>query len=408
MAKAVEFETSSELKRLFSAELDAWRKRHRLSLDILSRRCGVSQSYLAHIGRYGRIPSKPVLILLAINFEMTEPESLFRAAGIKEPWPFDDSVALNRKEEQPDGLLSVKLDMGGFVDAIRAMVRTELRPRTLHTLLGGRPLRIGVNPTQPWFFEKTAAGELSLSQGIAGELYRMLQSSLQCEIETIVTPFSRYIDKLSAGEIDIYGPMMSSPHSRSNILFSLPVQRLGLSALFRERPCQGLTELTVPTSIDELIHGEYRIAVIRDSRAHLVANTHLKRSDHELLICTSDEEAVERITLKGVARPAHLFLCNSVLAHYVHAEHHEHLKLIFASPETIIDMCDNVFAIRPDWADALPALNDAIRFIMSGGGLRERIESLIGERFKGLIEVPSYSEHQQLRRFNAPPAKWVA
>ncbi len=408
MAKAVEFETSSELKRLFSAELDAWRKRHRLSLDILSRRCGVSQSYLAHIGRYGRIPSRPVLILLAINFEMTEPESLFRAAGIKEPWPFEGSVALNRKEEQPEGLLSVKLDMGGFVDAIRAMVRTELRPRTLHALLGGRPLRIGVNPTQPWLFEKTATGEISLSHGIAAELYRMLQSSLQCEIETIVTPFSRYIDKLSASEIDIYGPMMSSPHSRSNILFSLPVHRLGMSILFRERPSQGLTELTAPTSIDELIDGEYRIAVIRDSRAHLVANTHLKRSDHELLICTSDEEAVERITLKGVARPAHLFLCNSVLAHYVHAEHHEHLKLIFASPETIIDMCDNAFAIRPDWADALPALNDAIRFIMSGGGLRERIESLIGERFKGLIEVPSYSEHQQLRRFNAPPAKWVA
>jgi transcriptional regulator with XRE-family HTH domain len=394
MAKALEFETSTELKRLFNAELDAWRKRFKLSLDDLSRRCGVSQSYLAHIGRYGRVPSKPVLILLAINFEISDPAALFRAAGIKEPWPFEGAVTLAAQEKQSEGFLSVKLDMGGFVDAIRSVVRAELKPRTLHTLLGGRPLRIGANPTQSWLFGKTATGDISLTDGIAADLYHMLQSSLQCEIETILTPFSRYIDKLSTGEIDIYGPMMSSPHSRSNIIFSLPVHRLGMSMLFRERPSQGLPELPPPTTIDELITGQYRIAVIRDSRAHLVANTHLKRSDHELLICTTDDEAVDRITLKGVARPAHVFLCNSVLAHHIHAQHREHLKLIFASPETIIDMCDNAFAIRPDWADALPAVNDAIRFIMSGGGLRERMESLIGERFKGLIELPSYSQNE--------------
>jgi hypothetical protein len=408
MPKTLEFETSSELKRIFNTELEQWRRKHRLSLDALSRRCGVSQSYLAHIGRYGRIPSKPVLILLALNFEMVEPETLFRASGIKDPWPFEGPLSLTRKEEQDGGFLSVKLDMGGFVDAIRSVVRTELKPRTLHTLLGGRPLKIGVNPTQPWLFGKTPTGELSLTQGIAAELYRMLQSSLQCEIETIITPFPRYIDKLSTGEIDIYGPMMSSPHARSNILFSLPVHRLGMSVLFRERPCQGLPELAPPTGIDDLMNGEYRIAVMRDSRAHLVANTHLKRSDSDLLLCTSDEEAIDRIILKGVARPAHIFLCNSVLAHYIHAEHRDHLKLIFASPESIIDMCDNAFAVRPDWADALPAINNAIRFIMSGGGLREQMENLLGERFKGLVELPAYADSRGERRFDSGREKRVA
>jgi hypothetical protein len=408
MPKTLEFETSSELKRIFNTELDGWRRKHRLSLDALSRRCGVSQSYLAHIGRYGRIPSKPVLILLALNFEMADPHSLFRASGLKDPWPFEGPLSLSRKEEQGEGFLSVKLDMGGFVDAIRSVVRTELKPRTLHTLLGGRPLKIGVNPTQPWLFDRTPAGELSLTQGIAADLFRMLQSSLQCEIETIITPFPRYIDKLSTGEIDIYGPMMSSPHARSNILFSLPVHRLGMSVLFRERSSQGLPELAPPTSIEDLINAEYRIAVIRDSRAHLVANTHLKRSDSELLLCTSDEEAIDRITLKGVARPAHIFLCNSVLAHHIHAEHQDHLKLIFASPETLIDMCDNSFAIRPDWADALPAINNAIRFIMSGGGLREQMENLLGKRFKGLVELPTYAGSRAERRFDGGRDKRVA
>lgn len=409
MPKALEFETSSELKRIFNTELDQWRRKHRLSLDALSRRCGVSQSYLAHIGRYGRIPSKPVLTLLALNFEMIDPETLFRAAGVKDPWPFEGSLALVRKAEQEDGgFLSVKLDMGGFVDAIRSVVRTELKPRNLHTLLGGRPLKIGVNPTQPWLFGKTPTGELSLTQGIAAELFRMLQSSLQCEIETIITPFPRYIDKLSTGEIDIYGPMMSSPHARSNILFSLPVHRLGMSVLFRERPCQGLVALTPPTSIDDLMNGDYRMAVIRDSRAHLVANTHLKRSDSDLLLCTSDEEAIDRITLKGVARPAHIFLCNSVLAHYIHGEHRDHLKLLFASPGSVIDMSDNAFAIRPDWADALPTINNAIRFIMSGGGLREQMENVLGERFKGLVELPAYADSRGERRFDSGRDKRVA
>ncbi len=408
MPKTVEFETSPELKRIFNAELEGWRRKHRLSLDALSRRCGVSQSYLAHIGRYGRIPSKPVLILLALNFEMAAPETLFRAAGVKDSWPFEGALSLSQKEDRGEGFLSVKMDMGGFVDAIRSVVRTELKPRTLHTLLAGRPLKIGVNPTQPWLFDRTASGELCLTQGIAADLYRMLQSSLQCEVETLIIPFPRYIDKLSTGEIDIYGPMMSSPHARSNILFSLPVHRLGMSVLFRERPCQGLPQLAPPTSIDDLMNNEYRIAVMRDSRAHLVANTHLRRADGELLLCTSDEEAIDRITLKGVARPAHIFLCNSVLAHYVHAEHRDHLKLVFASPETLIDMCDNAFAVRPDWADALPAINNAIRFIISGGGLWEQMENLLGARFKGLIELPAYANGRAERRFDGGGGKRVA
>jgi len=111
MAKNVDFETSTELKRLFSQELDAWCSKHRRGVDELSARCGVSRSYLAHIGRYGRIPSKPVLILLALNFEMTDPLALFRAARVNEPWPFDKATGISQAQSARDGFLSIKLDM---------------------------------------------------------------------------------------------------------------------------------------------------------------------------------------------------------------------------------------------------------------------------------------------------------
>jgi hypothetical protein len=298
--------------------------------------------------------------------------------------------------------------MGGFVDAIRSVVRSELKPRSLHSLLGGRALRLGVNPTQRWLFQQNADGTIDFSKGLASELYSMLSSALQCEVETIITPFSRYNDKLLTGEIDLYGPMMSSPRSRSNILFSLPVHRLGLSALFRTRACQALPELAPPLTIDDLIHGSYQIAVMRDSRAHLVATTRLRRSDQDLLLCSTDEEAIERITLKGIARPAHLFLCNSLLSLHILSQHQENMQLVFGTPQTLLDMCDNAFAVRPDWSDALPAINEAIRFIMSSGGLRERMHSLTQGQFKGLIELPTYGEAPQRRRSEATPDKHVA
>ena len=109
MSQRTEFESSPDLKRLFLRELELWRRATHLGLADLSHRCGVSPSYLAHIGRYGRIPSKPVLILLALNFGLQNPRELFESAKLSDEWPFDapQFMILN---------VAVGGDLGGAVD----------------------------------------------------------------------------------------------------------------------------------------------------------------------------------------------------------------------------------------------------------------------------------------------------
>ena len=133
MTKKDEFQTSTELKRLFLRELDLWRKRHGLGVADLSARCGVSPSYLAHIGRYGRVPSKPVLILLALNFETSDPAALFRAANLDTSWPYDGGThGITKREEHAREFLTVKFDVQSFMDSLTQAIREEIRPRKVH------------------------------------------------------------------------------------------------------------------------------------------------------------------------------------------------------------------------------------------------------------------------------------
>ncbi len=111
---------------LFVKELKLWSARHGLGVKELASRCGVSPSYLAHIGRYGRIPSKPIILLLALNFEMREPELLLKAAGIHDAWPFNVGTRLSESCAEDDpGFLSVKLDMNGLVEALTGAMRNR-------------------------------------------------------------------------------------------------------------------------------------------------------------------------------------------------------------------------------------------------------------------------------------------
>lgn len=129
MTKRINFQTSGELKRLFLRELELWRKRHGLSLADLSARCGVSPSYLAHVGRYGRVPSKPVLILLALNFELADPGALFQAAHVDTTWPFEGTgQSITRKEANTREFLTVKFDVQGFMESVTQAIRAEIRP----------------------------------------------------------------------------------------------------------------------------------------------------------------------------------------------------------------------------------------------------------------------------------------
>ena len=382
---------SRELKILFHELYGAWSKRNRAGLDELAKRCGVTPSYLAHIRRYGRIPGKPVLLLLALNFELRDPMQLFRAAGINEPWPFDPGVGLGKRNPEEDSFFTLRFDLDRFATVIRDVVRTELKPRNFRDVLAGRALRVGMNPTQQWLFEP---GEAPDSAAFFPHFCEMLQASLQCKIETQVVDFPDYVGELLSGRIDIYGPMMSAPGFAHNIPFTIPLHRMGVSALMRRRPTTGMEELPPPSDVDDIMRGKYIIAVVRNSRPHLLANTRFNRSDSSLVICESDDEAIDRVMLKGVKKPAHLFLCNSVMAHQVRSEHPRELELLFAAQDTFLDLADNSLAVRPDWPELVAILNDSLRFLFGSGGLASQLNRTIIKRVPGLLEVPAAVEEK--------------
>jgi hypothetical protein len=393
MGKNVDFETSSELKRLFNHELDAWCTRHRLGLEELSARCGVSRSYLAHIGRYGRIPSKPVLLLLALNFGMKDPSTLLNAARLNEPWPFERGMGIHAPETPSNGFLNVKLDMDGFVDAIKSVVREQIRPKTIREILGDRPLRIGLNTIHPWMFGTTASGAVDTTKGLMPELCSSLGNSLGCAVLTKALPYSHHPEALRRGEIDLFGPMLSMPEGPSGSFFSIPINRLGVSALMRIRTTPGFPELPPPLRFDQLKDTSYAIAVVRHSRAHILASMRLNRSDESLLLCESVDEALDRLLLRGVGKPAHLFICTTITAHRHFKQYPTEVKPAFDTPSTLIELADNTFAIRPDWAEAVPMINQALHFVLHSVGLAQRAEELASQH----LLPPSSSENPEVQ-----------
>lgn len=385
MATKPEFETSVELKRLFMRELDSWRKRTRLGLGELSQHCGVSPSYLAHVGRYGRIPSKPVLLLLALNFGMSRPQEILSAARVQEPWPFDSPLGLAPLEDPSQGLLTVNLNMKGLVDAIVGALRSEHSPKSLLELLAGRPLRLGLNPLQHWLF--AVPGDHS--RGLLPDLCAALGSTLQCNVETQLTQFDRYVEQLCCGEIDIFGPLLARPKCPAKILFTIATHKMGISVLRRLRVIPNLPVLDPPRHLDDLISRPYEIAVFKDSRAHLFALTALKRAESSVIVCSSEEEAVERLLLKGISRPAHLFLTSAMFAARAALEHPESVEALFVEQGTALEMADNSFAVRPDWGSVVSELNDGIRRAMEASNFSGRLQLLIDAGLQGRLEALS-------------------
>lgn len=386
MKQHPEFETSAELKRIFVRELDAWHKQSHLGLQELSQRCGVSQSYLAHVGRYGRIPSKPVLLLLALNFGMAKPEELLRAASETDTWPFDGALRLATRDSPEEGFLSVKLNMRGLLDAIQGAIRSEAHPKSLTQLLAGRPLRIGLNFTQPWLFGRLKDGSPDSETGAVPELCRLLSHYLGCEVETIATPFDRYVERLCRGDIDLFGPLLVSPFCPSHIKFTLPTHRMGLSLLMRLRPTSGLAPLEPPSSLEDLLNRRYALAALKDSRAHHFCVTRLKRSEDSVIVCSSVEEALDRVLLRGVPRPAHLFVTNAMFAIQQAREHAGSLAPLFANPGHLLEMSDNAFAVRPEWTDALGEINAAVKSAAGSTGFQTAIQTVVSNEAEGLME----------------------
>lgn len=385
----VEFQRSKELKHLFKEHFELWRKKHSGGLEELARRCGVSASYLGHVGRYGRIPGKPVLILLAFNFELENPQIFFDAAGLKEPWPFDPRIRLLEADDKNAGFLSLKVDMQGFTSAIREIVRSEIRPRTVSDLSRGRPIRTGFNINQAWLFEEDLARGIVPDRGLFPELFDMLAIAVRSKFEIEGVHHGDYLERMANGELDVYGPVYALPERLGSAQYTIPFCRIGMSALFRKRKGAKLEELPTPQSLDDLKDPRYEIAVLRGAVSHHFANTRLQRPDSSLILCEGAEEAYERILLTGLKRPAHLVITDSVNALTYHKVHSKDFDVLFASKGEVLGSYENSIAVRPDWPELVGVLNETIRFLIRQGTLNDLFRKWLSPELQGVVEVPA-------------------
>ena len=378
------FERSVELKRIFNRELEIWRKKHGGGLEDLAAVCGVSPAYLAHVKRYGRVPGKPVLILLALHFELKTPEVLFHAAGINEPFPFPHGVCIQELKSLQSELFTISLNSEALAGSIRAAIREELHGAPESDFSYGGTIRVGLHFEQLAMFETGgSAGE----KGFFLEFLDMLATNLRCSFDTLPVARAEYRSKLQAGEIDLFGPILPDLPPRG-VFFTKPFCRVGRSALVRKVAAEGLETLPAPTCYDDLLSSPYRIAVIRDSREHLFANITLRKSDDELIICGSIEEALERLTMKSIPRTAHLFLCNSLTALSHHDKHADLLDIAFSAQGSVITMSDICLAVRPDWQQRIPALNQGISYLVRNGALSRSAQTHFSDPMRGVIEIP--------------------
>ncbi len=381
------FKGSAELKTLFNNELGKWRKTHAEGLDELGRLCGVSASYLSQISRYGRVPGRPVLILLALNFNMSSPERLFAAAELDEPWPLERNLSLAPRGESDPGLLSVKLDMSGFTDAIRTIVKEETRPKTIAELTRGRPLRLGINKNDPWLFKNPDKQTTDNFIEPLNAFCEQLSIALQCRISIELVDFADLGVRFESGDLDIFGPLGDGPYSSAGT-FTMPFCQIGVSALIRKRPSSYLPQLDPPRTIEDLLSRPYVITVVRDQTAHLFASTRLKRSDSELIVCDSLTECYERITLSSVAKGAHVMLCNSANALAIQKQYPEEVLSAFLDSESLLKVQDTVFSIRPDWPELVTVFNTALSYLLRTGGLAEKFTPWIEQTANGLVWLP--------------------
>lgn len=377
------FETSRPLRQFFTLHLEKWEREERLGLTDLADRCGVSPSYLGQVSRYGRIPGRPVLILLALNFKLKDPAEIFRLANTKDPWPYDRPVRLVSGSEEQPGFLTVRLDMQGLTEAIRDVVKAESRPRTVRELTHGNPLRIGLNRAQDFFF--SGPRDTFPPKGFFPELCHLLELGLQTKIETRAVPFSDALELLTSGQIDIYGPMITTPPRLGKAHFTRPFSRIGLSALGRKKRAIGLAPLPAPKSLQELRTKPYIVSVLRDTAAHHFAETSLG-ADTVLVVSDSPAEALERVTMVGIPRPAHLMLVDATIAVALYQSYRDDLELLFAEPERTLTFFENSIAVRPDWPELQLMLNEALLFMEKAGSLNALLERYVEGGLVGLVK----------------------
>ncbi len=361
--KDQQFECSTELKKSFQQLSDAWCRRNRLSLADLASRCGVSTQYLSHITRYGRIPSRPVLLLLALNLEVPDPSEFYRLANVDEPWPFELDLGLRRRSATEGGLLSINLDMNGFTQAIRDIVRAEVQPKGIDTLLAGRPLRVGLNRGQFFLFDKTE------SEGFITEIFRALGLAIHAAIEFIDVPHSNFAAELARGAIDVYGPLYQTPQRAGSGLFCSSLCRVSPALLRRVRDAANFKNLPAPVGLNQLRMKEYVVAVHADTMAHHFIEAELGVPKARILACELADEAIERILLTNLTRPAHLMLTDMPFARRALDAHPDTLELVTLDDDMSSCAFVNTLATRQDWPTLASVMNQALALMKSSGNI---------------------------------------
>ncbi len=367
MKKEVPFKKSPELRKAFLDLSEKWCRKHRLDLSDLAERCGVSMQYLSHISRYGRIPSKPILTLLALNLEMLDPADLFRIAELNDPWPYDKGMGIRRPGAHESGLLSINLDMNGFAEVVRDLVRSELQPKRFENLLGKRALRIGLNKGQFFLFE-------GKSEGFFPELIQALALSLHCKLEFVEVNHADFSDQLARGKIDCYGPIYRTAPRLINSLYSKPFCTVPIAAVGRTKKSAQLKELPAPKKVSDLRKKDYMVAVHQESMAHHYAESVIGIPKERLILCQIPDEALERVMLSNIPRPAHLMLTDKPMALKVLTSHTTALSSLFAESDSEAPPYEDSIAIRPDWPELLTILDQSIEFMQKSGAMSRIFE----------------------------------
>ena len=383
----LQFERSKELQRLFNQLLETWKHKHRAGLEELARRCGVSSSYLSHVGRYGRIPGKPVLILLAFNFELSTPQTLFDAAHLKDPWPYDEDLRLLRATNQQPGFVSLQINMEGLASAVRDIVRSELRPRTFKR---GQHLHVGLNLGQSWVFDKDSHSRRTPPfRGLFPAVFELFSIALQSEITFESVHHSDYLARFQEGDLDLYAPVHISSARLVGALYTIPFCRTGIAALGRKKGSAKGEQPRLPQNIEDLRNPQCRIAVLQQSHVHDFAATQLGRSDETLIVCDTPEETLERLVLSGPARQADVMIVDAPIAIELARTYPKDFELLFATQDTLLGYADNVIAVRMDLPDLRAVINEALAFFTKQKVLSRLFAEHLPAEILPLVDLPS-------------------
>jgi hypothetical protein len=224
-------------------------------------------------------------------------------------------------------------------------------------------------------------------EGLFPELVRLLLVSLQCPYEIKAIDYRQALDKLPAGELDLYGPLYSTPKRLGKALYSDSFCHVNVGAVWRLKAVASIPNLPKPRNAEEFVGRGYDVAVLRDSATHDFAVTQLGLPESRLIVCDSPVETLERVTLKGIGRPAHLLLCDAPIALDLAKDHPTELEALFLDREKTLAAFENTIAVRPDWPQLQAFISDSLNFFRRERTLKDIFGRHLAKAYEAFIGV---------------------